>query len=114
MYGCTQAEALAALGGQSLPRPDGAFRGVLLLKGLPFQADPDRVAAFFKDYRLGSRNKSVFIIAMTIGRPSGNAFVIFESEEEANRAKEALVCNWRGWVCVLVCARVRACVRVCM
>ena len=84
-----QAEMVAVCGG--VPRPNASYRGVLLVKGLPFGADPDRIASFFKDYRLASPRHAVFIIAQTTGKPSGNAYVVFESEEEAVRARVALV-----------------------
>ncbi len=78
-------------GPNALPRPDASFRGVLLLQGLPFQANPDQIASYFSDYKLQSPTGSVFIIAMTTGRPSGSGYVVFESEAEAFRAKTALV-----------------------
>ena len=42
-------------------------------------------------FRLATAKHSVFVIAMTMGRPSGDGYVVFESEAEAVRARGALV-----------------------
>ncbi|CAN0153791.1 unnamed protein product, partial [Phaeothamnion confervicola] len=67
-------------------RPDAAYSGVLRLRGLPFSAGVSDVRDFFRGYALAK--DGAFVINGPDLRPSGEAFAVFQSEEEAHRAME--------------------------
>lgn len=58
--------------------------GVLRLRGLPFSAGKDDVMEFFKDFDLSE--DSIHITLNSEGRPTGEAFVEFESAEDSKAA----------------------------
>lgn len=58
--------------------------GVLRLRGLPFSAGKDDIIDFFKDFRLSE--DCVHITMNSEGRPTGEAFVEFESAEDSKVA----------------------------
>lgn len=74
-----EADRWAKLGAK---RRDGAYRGVVRVRGLPYRISGDDVKAFFE--RRGAAD--VAIVAAQDGRPSGEAFVVFESERQARNA----------------------------
>lgn len=69
-------------------KPDADFRGVLRLRGLPFSAGVDEIRTFFRDYKL--QDHGVFVVNGADWRPTGESFVLFKSEAEAERAFKAL------------------------
>ncbi|KAJ7959754.1 Heterogeneous nuclear ribonucleoprotein F [Quillaja saponaria] len=58
--------------------------GVLRLRGLPFSAGKDEIIDFFKDFVLSE--DSIHITMNLEGRPTGEAYVEFESAEDSKAA----------------------------
>ncbi|KAM4578331.1 G-rich sequence factor 1 [Fundulus diaphanus] len=58
--------------------------GVVLLRGLPFSSSEDDVARFFSDLKIAE--DGITIVTNSRGRNSGEAYVQFSSQEEADRA----------------------------
>lgn len=56
------------------------------MKGLPFKASTEDILKFFQGFVLRSEN--IFLKRHTDGRPNGEAFIAFESAEEAQRATQ--------------------------
>lgn len=69
-------------------KPDAEYRGVLRMRGIPFSAGVDEIKSFFRDYKL--QDHGVFVVNGGDWRPTGEAYVLFVSEEEAERAFKAL------------------------
>lgn len=69
-------------------KPDAEFRGVLRMRGIPFSAGVDEIRTFFRGYKI--QEHGVFVVNGADWRPTGEAFVLFESEAEAERAFKAL------------------------
>mmetsp|Transcript_40538 Transcript_40538/g.72824 ORF Transcript_40538/g.72824 Transcript_40538/m.72824 type:complete len:104 (-) Transcript_40538:50-361(-) len=57
---------------------------VVKMKGLPFKATKEEVVAFFEGFTLVG--EQCIKRKQPDGRPNGEAFVIFDTPEEANRA----------------------------
>ncbi|KAG5189765.1 hypothetical protein JKP88DRAFT_262098 [Tribonema minus] len=72
------------------------YRGVLKMRGLPFDATKAQIIDFFHGY--GVEDSEVFIVMGRDGRPTGDAFVIFKDETDAKSAlnldKEKLGGRW--------------------
>ncbi|GAW79944.1 RNA-binding protein [Plasmodium gonderi] len=63
----------------------------LKLRGLPFDATVDEIKAFFKDFRLTNQTcPPIHIIKGFKNKPTGQAHVYFDDEEEARNACETL------------------------
>ncbi|XP_047236707.1 G-rich sequence factor 1 [Girardinichthys multiradiatus] len=62
----------------------GAEDGVVLLRGLPFSCTEDDIAHFFSDLNIAENG--ITIITNSRGKNSGEAFVQFSSQEEADKA----------------------------
>ncbi|GAX80146.1 hypothetical protein CEUSTIGMA_g7584.t1 [Chlamydomonas eustigma] len=60
--------------------------GILKMKGIPFKASPTDVRKFFLGYRI--RPDGISFIMHADGRPTGMAFIEFETPQEAVRAME--------------------------
>uniref|UniRef100_A0A6T8QA73 RRM domain-containing protein n=1 Tax=Chlamydomonas leiostraca TaxID=1034604 RepID=A0A6T8QA73_9CHLO len=56
------------------------------MKGLPFKASPEDIVKFFQGFVLRSDN--IFLKRHPDGRPNGEAFIAFESADEARRATQ--------------------------
>jgi len=69
-------------------KDDVGYAGVLKMRGLPFQTTVPDVATWFGAYRVAPHG--VFITMGADGRPTGEAYVIFETPEDAVAAREAL------------------------
>ncbi|CAM9698167.1 unnamed protein product, partial [Laminaria digitata] len=69
-------------------KPDAEFRGVLRMRGLPFTAGVEEIRTFFRGYKL--QEHGVFVVNGGDWRPTGESYVLFDSEEEAERAFKAL------------------------
>lgn len=69
-------------------KPDAEFRGVLRLRGIPFSGGVEDIRTFFRGYKI--QEHGVFVVNGADWRPTGEAFVLFESEAEAERAFKAL------------------------
>lgn len=69
-------------------KPDAGFRGVLRMRGIPFTAGVEEIRTFFRGYKL--QDHGVFVVNGGDWRPTGEAYVLFDSEEEAERAFKAL------------------------
>jgi RNA recognition motif-containing protein len=69
-------------------KDDVGYAGVLKMRGLPFQTTVPDVATWFGSYRVAPQG--VFITMGADGRPTGEAYVIFETPEDAVAAREAL------------------------
>ncbi|CAM9479790.1 unnamed protein product [Discosporangium mesarthrocarpum] len=69
-------------------RPDAEFRGVLRMRGLPFSAGSADIRNFFRDYKV--EEHGIYIVNGADWRPTGEAFVLFETESEADHAFKAL------------------------
>lgn len=59
---------------------------VVKMKGLPFKATPEDVTKFFQGFTL--KSDSIYLKRHPDGRPNGEAFIVFESPEEARRATQ--------------------------
>ena len=57
-------------------------------RGLPFSASADEVTSFFAMCRIAGGHEGIHFVYLREGRPSGEAFVEFESEEDLNKALE--------------------------
>lgn len=64
---------------------EGEHTGILRMRGLPFNATDGDVLQFFEDYKL-LKDSSVVFTFRNDGRPSGEAYVKFESAEDSKRA----------------------------
>jgi len=78
-------------------KEDAAFRGVLRLRGLPYSATADEVLQFFgSPVELQSSN--VHLLKRSDGRPSGDAYVVFDTEDAATQGlqydKQKLGSRW--------------------
>jgi RNA recognition motif-containing protein len=60
--------------------------GIVRLRGLPFNATPDLILQFFTGYEVPKGPMGVHLILGPNGRPNGEAFVEFASEEVADAA----------------------------
>ena len=60
--------------------------GVVRLRGLPFNATPELILQFFSGYEIPKGAHGVHLILGPNGRPNGEAFVEFPSEEIADTA----------------------------
>lgn len=69
-------------------KPDAEFRGVLRMRGIPFSAGVEDIRTFFRGYKL--QEHGVFVVNGGDWRPTGESYVLFDSEEEAERAFKAL------------------------
>ncbi|CAM9913206.1 unnamed protein product, partial [Scytosiphon promiscuus] len=69
-------------------KPDADFRGVLRMRGLPFAAGVEEIRTFFRGYKL--QEHGVFVVNGGDWRPTGESYVLFDSEDEAERAFKAL------------------------
>jgi heterogeneous nuclear ribonucleoprotein F/H len=69
---------------------DAGYTGVLRLRGLPWAVKESEVMQFFEGFKVkGGRVKDDGVQLVVEGnRAKGDAFVVFESEEEAERALE--------------------------
>jgi len=65
----------------------------LKMRGLPFSVSVREIRDFFEDFRVAERD---ITIDMNQGRPTGYALVFFGSNEEAERAKNALNKKYLG------------------
>lgn len=83
-----KSEIYAALGGSWFVRHDASSRAALYLRGLPFTAGPDDVAAFLGAHLPDVRN--VFITMLPTGRPSGDAYVLTTTDGAAEAAAAAV------------------------
>jgi hypothetical protein len=82
---------------QLATRPDAKLRVVVRMRGLPFSAEPADVASFFEAY--GVADFGVFIMNGQDGRPTGEAYVVLQTEDGAARAvqernKDQLGSRW--------------------
>lgn len=63
------------------------------MRGLPFSVSVREIRDFFEDFRVAERD---ITIDMNQGRPTGYALVFFQSEDEAERAKNSLNKKYLG------------------
>lgn len=59
---------------------------IVKLRGLPWSATVDDILKFFIDCNIRNGKAGVHMTSSKEGRPSGEAFVEFEDEEEVERA----------------------------
>lgn len=64
----------------------GGSGGIVRLRGLPFNATPDLILQFFQGYDIPKGVMGVHLILGPNGRPNGEAFVEFSTEEVADAA----------------------------
>ncbi|KAJ1459690.1 hypothetical protein M885DRAFT_510884 [Pelagophyceae sp. CCMP2097] len=79
----TPADADAAQA-EAAKRPDGAYRGVVKLRGLPWGSTGEGIAAFLGS--AGVEAGGVTLLCNADGRQSGDAFAVFDSEAGADDA----------------------------
>ncbi|CAN0065198.1 unnamed protein product, partial [Phaeothamnion confervicola] len=65
---------------------EGECRGLLRMRGLPWAATPEDVAAFFAGSKLKPQPDGVRFVKDRQGRPSGEAIVTFETVDDAKAA----------------------------
>ncbi|XP_015787646.1 heterogeneous nuclear ribonucleoprotein F isoform X2 [Tetranychus urticae] len=61
---------------------------ILRLRGLPWQATREDVVSFFSDCRIKKGVNGVYMTLSALGRPSGEAYVEMESEEDVSKGLE--------------------------
>lgn len=61
---------------------------ILRLRGLPWQATREDVVSFFSDCRIKKGVNGVYMTLSALGRPSGEAYVEMESEEDVAKGLE--------------------------
>ena len=66
--------------------PGAGAGGIMRLRGLPFNTTPDLILQFFAGYEIPKGPMGVHLILGPNGRPNGEAFVEFGSEEVADAA----------------------------
>lgn len=59
---------------------------VVKLRGLPWSATVEEILKFFRDSKIAGDTDGIHMTSSREGRPSGEAFVEFESEEDLNEA----------------------------
>jgi heterogeneous nuclear ribonucleoprotein F/H len=64
----------------------GGSGGIVRLRGLPFNATPDLILQFFQGFDIPKGSMGVHLILGPNGRPNGEAFVEFSTEEVADAA----------------------------
>ena len=64
----------------------GNLTGLVRLRGLPFNATPEMVVQFFGGFELPMGAAGVHMVLGPNGRPNGEAFVEFGTEEAADAA----------------------------
>ncbi|KJP85975.1 hypothetical protein AK88_04384 [Plasmodium fragile] len=62
----------------------------LKLRGLPFDAAEEEIKTFFKNFQLANVAYPIHIIRGVKNKPTGQAYVYFDDEEEARKACETL------------------------
>ncbi|EUD66241.1 hypothetical protein C922_03436 [Plasmodium inui San Antonio 1] len=62
----------------------------LKLRGLPFDATEEEIKTFFKNFQLAKVGYPIHIIRGVKNKPTGQAHVYFDDEEEARKACETL------------------------
>lgn len=68
-------------------RAETTYEGVARLRGLPFKASEEEIAQFIsKEAKPLDGGKSVFIIENESSLPSGDAFILFKSQDEVTQA----------------------------
>ena len=65
---------------------DVGSNGIVRLRGLPFNTTPELILSFFQGYDIPKQMHGVHLILGPNGRPNGEAFVEFASEEIADAA----------------------------
>ncbi|SBT46144.1 RNA-binding protein, putative [Plasmodium ovale wallikeri] len=58
----------------------------LKLRGLPFDAGEEEIKTFFKDFKLSNQINPILLIRGIKNKPTGQAYVYFDDEEEARNA----------------------------
>lgn len=74
------------LGGLSVGNSDLRYSGVVRMRGMPYSCSAADITAFFKDYQIAP--DGIFLCSHPDGRPTGEAFVEFVSEEVAAQAMQ--------------------------
>ena len=98
VFSSSAAEKLAACERNTATmKPDAGYRGVLRMRGLPYTATADEVLTFFG--RPASLHlENVHLLRRADGRASGDAYVVFDSEDAASLAmqydKQKLGSRW--------------------
>ncbi|CAA9987137.1 RNA-binding protein, putative [Plasmodium knowlesi strain H] len=62
----------------------------LKLRGLPFDVGEEEIKSFFKNFQLAKVGYPIHIIRGVKNKPTGQAHVYFDDEEEARKACETL------------------------
>jgi hypothetical protein len=81
---CVQAEALALVGGTHVARTDMETLCVVYMSGVSPRVQPDYVLERFS--ATGATAKDIFMHVRFDGKPGGDAFVVFPTEEAARAA----------------------------
>ena len=63
-------------------KDDAGYRGVLRMRGLPYNATVEEVLKFF-GHVAELKASNVHLMKRADGRPSGDAYVVFDSEDAA-------------------------------
>eukprot|EP00965_Chrysotila_dentata_P211580 6186543-Pleurochrysis_carterae.AAC.2 len=98
VFSSTPAEKHAACErNRATMKEDAGYRGVLRMRGLPYTATVDDVVQFF-NYPAELSPANVHLLQRADGRASGDAYVIFDTEEAAKQAlgldKQKLGSRW--------------------
>jgi RNA recognition motif-containing protein len=86
---CLKAEGAALVGGLHILHADANVRNVVHVRGIPFKATPEQIIGYFTKY--GATIRDVYVHHRFDGKPAGDAFVKFDSEEAAGAAADANV-----------------------
>ena len=71
----------------------GEGRIIVKARGLPWSATSDEVMEFFSEVNIVGGDEGVHFGKNREGRPSGEAFIEVESEEDVQKALEKHKCN---------------------
>ena len=89
----------------AVSREDSHFAGVLRMRGLPWSATAQDIITFFAGFMIQPRD-GVYLTNTPDGRPSGEAYVVFSSEAEAERALELDKAKIGGrWIDLIKCCK---------
>uniref|UniRef100_A0A7S4B3A2 RRM domain-containing protein n=1 Tax=Chrysotila carterae TaxID=13221 RepID=A0A7S4B3A2_CHRCT len=76
----------AAVAGPTQIWPTGAMQGIVRVRGLPFNSTPEALLGLFSGYPIPNGVHGVHLVLGANGRPNGEAYVEFGSEEVADAA----------------------------
>ena len=87
VYNCGSDEVVAAQHGR---QQDADFKGVVKMRGLPYDVTEDQIRAFFEGYPLAKERAVTICMRKDGNRGTGDAYVVFQSVDICYAAIKAL------------------------